>query len=200
MAHFSCLAGASALSEFRQTRLLQTLQAIDSNISEISGRFVHFVNSAEPLSTETTTRIAELLHYGDPARELPAKGTHEEFLVIPRFGTISPWASKSTDIAHNCGFDTIRRIERGIEYTVILKTGLLGGKRTLTQEGRAQVSAALHDRMTETVVAQTEDALHLFDELPGKALQTVNVMGEGRAALIAANTELGLALADDEID
>ena len=200
MAHFSCLAGASALSEFRQTRLLQTLQAIDSNISEISGRFVHFVNSAEPLSTETTTRIADLLHYGDPARELPAKGTHEEFLVIPRFGTISPWASKATDIAHNCGFHTLRRIERGIEYTVILKTGLLGGKRTLTEEGHSQVSAALHDRMTETVVAHTDDALRLFDELPGKALQSVNVMGEGRAALIAANTELGLALADDEID
>lgn len=54
--------------------------------------------------------------------------------------------------------------------------------------------------MTESVVAARDDAKHLFDELPAKPLSTVDVLGVGRGALERANVELGLALADDEID
>ena len=99
-----------------------------------------------------------------------------------------------------CGLTQVRRIERGVEYTVTLKSGLLGGKKALSDEARAAVAAALHDRMTESVSPSRDHALHLFDELPAKPLQTVDVLGHGRGALEAANTELGLALADDEID
>ncbi|WP_042298833.1 phosphoribosylformylglycinamidine synthase [Paraburkholderia kururiensis] len=200
MAHFSCFPGASALSDFRQTRLLETLGRIDANIVGVRGQFLHFVNAASPLGEEDRAKIEALMHYGAPFESGEARGAEETFLVLPRFGTVSPWASKATDIAHHCGLHQVRRIERGIEYTVVLKTGLFGAKKGLTDEARAAVAAALHDRMTESVVASREDARHLFDELPAKPLATVDVIAHGRAALVAANGELGLALAEDEID
>ncbi|CAG4887640.1 phosphoribosylformylglycinamidine synthase [Paraburkholderia gardini] len=200
MAHFSCFPGASALSDFRQTRLLDTLIRIDANITGVRGQFLHFVNASTPLSADDSAKIEALMHYGEPFDAVKERGTTETVLVVPRFGTVSPWASKATDIALHCGLSNVRRIERGIEYTVILKSGLLGGKKALSDEARAAVVAALHDRMTESVAPLRDHAMHLFDELPAKPLQTVDILKEGRTALEAANTELGLALADDEID
>ncbi|SDB95957.1 phosphoribosylformylglycinamidine synthase [Paraburkholderia lycopersici] len=200
MAHFSCFPGASALSDFRQTRLLETLQRIDANIVGVHGQYLHFVNSATPLSADDSAKIEALMHYGAPFAAPQERGGAVTFLVVPRFGTVSPWASKATDIAHHCGLDQVRRIERGVEYTVVLKPGLLGGKKTLSNEAHAAVAAALHDRMTESVAPSRDAALHLFDELPARPMQTVDVLGNGRAALETANGELGLALADDEID
>src|SRR5580698_8786874 len=200
MAHFSCFPGASALSDFRQTRLLDTLTRIDANITGVRGQYLHFVNAQTPLSAEDNAKIEALMHYGDPLEETKERGTVETFLVVPRFGTVSPWASKATDIAHLCGLTQVRRIERAVEYTVTLKSGLLGGKKTLSDEARAAVAAALYDRMTESVAPSRDHALHLFDELPARPLQTVDILSAGRGALETANTELGLALADDEID
>ncbi|WP_193098556.1 phosphoribosylformylglycinamidine synthase [Burkholderia sp. Z1] len=200
MAHFSCFPGASALSDFRQTRLLDTLRQIDANIVAVRGQFLHFVNAAEPLSADDSARIDALMHYGAPFEPAAEKGTAETFVVLPRFGTVSPWASKATDIAQHCGLTHVRRIERGVEFTVTLKSGLLGGKKALSDDARTAVVAALHDRMTESVVAARDDAKHLFDELPAKPLASVDVLGVGRGALERANVELGLALADDEID
>ena len=204
MAHFSCFPGASALSDFRQTRLLETLTRIDPAIVGVRGQYLHFVNSVDPLSDEDSNRIHALMHYGTPFEASAERGAHETFMVVPRFGTVSPWASKATDIAHHCGLTQVRRIERGIEYTVILKGGLLGsgigGKKALGEQERAAVAAALHDRMTESVAPSRDHALHLFDELPAQPLQAVDILGHGRSALETANAELGLALADDEID
>ncbi|MFX1803567.1 phosphoribosylformylglycinamidine synthase [Paraburkholderia sp. A1RO-5] len=200
MAHFSCFPGASALSDFRQTRLLETLQRIDANIVGVHGQYLHFVNSATPLSADDSAKIEALMHYGAPFAAPQERGSAVTFLVVPRFGTVSPWASKATDIARHCGLEQVRRIERGVEYTVILKSGLLGAKKTLSDEAHAAVAAALHDRMTESVAASRDHALHLFDELPARPMQTVDVLGHGRKALETANGELGLALADDEID
>jgi phosphoribosylformylglycinamidine synthase len=200
MAHFSCFPGASALSDFRQTRLLETLQRIDANIVGVHGQYLHFVNSATPLTADDSAKIEALMHYGAPFAAPQERGSAVTFLVVPRFGTVSPWASKATDIAHHCGLEQVRRIERGVEYTVVLKSGLLGGKKTLSDDAHAAVAAALHDRMTESVAPSRDMAQHLFDELPARPMQTVDVLGKGRAALEVANGELGLALADDEID
>jgi phosphoribosylformylglycinamidine synthase len=200
MAHFSCFPGASALSDFRQTRLLDTLTRIDASIVGVRGQYLHFVNAQTPLTNEDSAKIEALMHYGDPFEAGSERGPAERFLVVPRFGTVSPWASKATDIAHHCGLTQVRRIERGIEYTVVMKGGLLGGKKALSDAARAAVAAALHDRMTESVAPSRDHAMHLFDELPARPLLTVDVLGKGRAALERANAELGLALADDEID
>ncbi|MFJ5381485.1 phosphoribosylformylglycinamidine synthase [Cupriavidus sp. CER94] len=196
MAHFSCFPGALALSAFRQQRLLAALQQVDADIESVHGQFVHFVDSDTPLSAEDQTRIGAMLTYGAP---FTAQPEGDRFVVIPRFGTISPWASKATDIAHNCGLTHVHRIERGIEITVVCKKGLLRGRKTLDAGTRAAVAAHLFDRMTETVIASREEAAGLFQELPAKPLQFIDISA-GRSALVDANTAMGLALSDDEID
>lgn len=196
MAHFSCFPGALALSAFRQQRLLTALRQIDADIESVHGQFLHFVDAQTPLSADEQSRVAALLTYGAPFAEQPEG---DRFVVIPRFGTISPWASKATDIAHNCGLTHIHRIERGIEITVVCKKGLLRGRKSLDADTRAAVAAHLFDRMTETVVASRDDAAALFQELPAKPLRFIDISA-GRSALAAANVEMGLALSEDEID
>ncbi|MFZ6644189.1 phosphoribosylformylglycinamidine synthase [Undibacterium sp. TJN25] len=191
------LPGSNALSAFRTQGLLSKLQAVDANINGVTGRYLHFVDSAAALSADDQGRLNALLTYGDA---FSAIEDVEAFIVIPRFGTISPWASKATDIAHNCGMSHIKRIERGVSYAVQLKTGLLGGAKKLTEEARQAVMAILHDRMTEMVLQDKNAAAGLFKELEARPLESVDVLGGGKGALVAANTDLGLALSDDEID
>lgn len=190
------LAGGNALSNFRAQQLQPALEAIHPKISGIAARFVHLVaTDAAPTAAEQE-RLAALLTYGDPYAG-PQEGA--ALVVTPRLGTLSPWASKATDIARNCGI-AIRRVERITEYRISLKSGLLGKTPELTAEQLAQVAALLHDRMTESVVADRSGAAALFTELQPAPMEHVDVLAGGRAALEAANTRFGLALADDEID
>jgi phosphoribosylformylglycinamidine synthase len=191
------LPGSSALSVFRTQGLLSQLQELDASIIGISGRFMHFVDTNGTPAQDDLHRLNELLTYGEP---FSGAAEGEEFVVIPRFGTISPWASKATDIAHNCGMAAIKRIERGVSYHVRLKSGLLGGAKRLTPALAQQVAARLHDRMTEAVLGNVNDAAGLFRQLDVKPLVFINLMENGREALMQANSELGLALSDDEID
>ncbi|WP_096697156.1 phosphoribosylformylglycinamidine synthase [Polaromonas sp. AER18D-145] len=199
--------GINALSDFRVQQLLPRLQAIEGKIAGISARFVHLVATEAPPDDALKTRLAALLTYGDPCPESTAKGDESLlFIVTPRFGTVSPWASKATDIAHNCGL-AIKRIERLTEYRLTLKSGFFSpstllrtGKTALNDTQRDQVAALLHDRMTESVMTDRAQAAGLFTELQGAPLQTIDVLAGGKAALEAANTEFGLALALDEID
>lgn len=200
MAHFSCFPGASALSAFRRARLLAVLQGADSTVIEVNARYLHLIDSAAPLTDDQRRIALALLHYGEPAVQSSKPDDAERYLVIPRLGTISPWASKATDIAHHCGLESIRRIERALEFSVLRKARLLGGRRALDPDTRAATVAALHDRMTETVVDTIDEAYRLFEQLPPAPLEHVDVIGAGREALVHANLALGLALADDEID
>ena len=172
-------------------------------MTDVRGQYLHFVCSGRALRDDERAKLDALLHYGAPCDDdahSAGQGNTATFLVVPRLGTVSPWASKATDIAHHCGLGEVRRIERSIEYTVTFSSGLLDRRKPLGDEARAAMAAALHDRMTETVIESRDAAWHLFDELPGRAMQTVDVLGHGRAALVEANRELGLALAGDEID
>ncbi|WP_341911613.1 phosphoribosylformylglycinamidine synthase [Polaromonas sp. YR568] len=188
--------GINALSDFRVQQLLPRLQAIEGKIAGISARFVHLVAADSPADEELKARLAALLSYGEPAAPADADGLL--FIVSPRFGTVSPWASKATDIAHNCGL-AIKRIERITEYRLTLKSGFFS-KTALNDAQRDQVAALLHDRMTESVMTDRAQAAGLFTELQGAPLQTIDVLAGGQAALEAANREFGLALAADEID
>jgi len=200
------LPGSNALSAFRSNRLLAQLQAVAPTVAAVQARYYHFidVDSGSALSPADTERLSSMLTYGEPMPETQYEGVTEEFFVIPRLGTISPWASKATDIAHNCGMAQIHRIERGVAYTVVLKSGILGtgfgAPRKLAENDIAAVSALLHDRMTETVLRNADQAASLFTELEGRQLESVDILGVGRAALVQANAEMGLALAEDEID
>jgi phosphoribosylformylglycinamidine synthase len=145
-------------------------------------------------------KLESLLRYGDAyAGPTAADAGSVLVVVMPRLGTVSPWASKATDIAHNCGL-AVHRIERVTEFRLVLKTGLLGGAKALSEAELRAAAAALHDRMTESVAFERQAAVHLFDEQPAEPLAHVDVLGRGRAALEQANGEFGLALSDDEID
>ncbi len=192
--------GISALSDFRVQQLLPRLQAIHDKIVGINARFVHLVATESIPSEAVKAQLAALLSYGEPC-EQPAAHAADTllFIVSPRFGTVSPWASKATDIAHNCGLG-VKRIERITEYRVTLKSGFFS-KSALNEAQRAQVAALLHDRMLESVMTErAQAAVGLFTELHGAPLQTIDVLQGGKTALEQANTEFGLALAADEID
>jgi phosphoribosylformylglycinamidine synthase len=168
----------------------------------VTGRFTHFVDTSAALSEQEATRLSALLTYGEAYA-----GNNESagslFVVIPRFGTISPWASKATEIAQHCGMSQIKRIERGISYHVQLKGGLFGSKSISTALVE-KIAAVLHDRMTEMVLQNEADARGLFQdlfhELTAQPLAFVDVLQDKAAALIQANSELGLALSSDEIE
>ena len=194
--HLSHFEGGNALSAFRAAALLPRLQAVNARISGIEARHVHWVWSDCELTREAHDKLSGLLAYGDACAG-PGDGTL--IVVAPRLGTVSPWASKATDIAHNCGA-AVRRIERVTEYRVKVKSGLLGGRKALTAEELQATAALLHDRMTDTVLFSREDAVHLFDEKPAAPLTHVDVLADGRAALAQANIDFGLALSDDEIE
>jgi len=193
--HITPFEGGSALSAFRVQQLLPVLQAVHDKISGIAARFVHLVASEQAPDTQLQDQLAALLTYGDPYA-----GTRDGALIVvtPRFGTVSPWASKATDIAHNCGL-AVRRVERVVEYRVTLKSGLLS-KPALSPEQLHQIADLLHDRMTESAMFERGAAWGLFTELPAAPMAHVDVLTGGNAALVAANSEFGLALAADEID
>ena len=184
------LNGARALSDFRAARLLAALQRVSSNIEAVSGRFVHFVHTSRELTEAEKTRLGSLLDYGDAAEDVRGDVT---FMVVPRLGTISPWASKATDIVKNCGIEGVMRVERGTVFS-------LQTSASLTDDEKAAAAATLHDRMTESVVAEDFPAEQLFVELEGRPMATVALVEEGRPALERANVDMGLALSEDEID
>ncbi len=190
------LRGAPALSPFRIRKLQANLAALfpgseSPGIERVYAEFVHLADVDGEFTTEEYRVLERLLHYGPALQAGEAQG--ELFFVIPRFGTISPWASKATDIAHNAGLQKIKRIERGVAYYIQCA-------EPLSSERRKIAASLLHDRMVETVLPTLEDAAQIFVRQAPRPLTTVDILNGGRAALVAANSELGLALADDEID
>ncbi|WP_397473075.1 phosphoribosylformylglycinamidine synthase [Pusillimonas sp.] len=191
--------GSLVLSPFRRERLLKRFAELDLPVADIQGRYEHFAWVESALEAAEQDTLATLLDYGVPVSPQKEDRHALTLRVIPRLGTVSPWASKATDIAHNCGLTKVRRIERGIRYTVKPKRSLLGSQ-SLDAAQLEQIAACLHDRMTETVVDESFDGAALFASLPGKAMQTIDVMGQGLQALEEANRSLGLALSDDEVE
>ena len=188
MAQIIFLRGAPAFSAFRLQRLTRTLLAAVPGVTGVEADYWHFVAARDSLPCDTRDALDALLE-ARPGDE-NAPGTL--FLVTPRVGTISPWSSKATDIAWNCGLEGIERIERGIAYRV--------HGQSFSADERARLAALLHDRMTESVMAGFDDTAQLFRHFAPKPLATVDVLAGGRAALAEANARLGLALSEDEID
>ena len=188
MSVITALRGASALSLFRIQKLAQKAAALGLPQAEIASEYWYFVSSPAPLDTAQTEKLQALL--SAVRVDTPAVG-QSLFLITPRIGTISPWSSKATDIAHNCGLDGVERIERGMAVYV---SGSLHGNE------RAQWASLLHDRMTESVLPDFQSAEQLFAAHEDQSFDTVDVLGGGRAALEAADKNMGLALSSDEID
>jgi phosphoribosylformylglycinamidine synthase len=158
--HITPVEGSNALSSFRVQQLLPALQAVHEKITGISARYLHLVATESAPDPALTAKLAALLTYGDPYTGATDGPT---IVVSPRFGTVSPWASKATDIAHNCGF-AVKRIERLVEYRLSVKNGLMS-KTVLTPEQLQAVAALLHDRMTESAMLDRSQANDLFHAL-----------------------------------
>ena len=193
--HISQFEGGSALSPFRIQQLLPSLQAINDSINGVAARFVHLVTTDSEPDLALKDQLEALLSYGEP---YAGRSDGPLIVVTPRFGTVSPWASKATDIAHNCGL-AIRRVERVLDYRLTLRSGLLS-QPDVSDAQLAQIGGLLHDRMTESVMFDRASARGLFTELHPVPLADVDVLSGGQAALQQANKEFGLALAADEID
>jgi len=180
--------GRAALSAGRLAKRLAKIQSQNPALSALSARYVHFVDLEDAqLSADEQRLLERLLEYGP--RDASAELAGEHFFVVPRLGTISPWASKATDIAKICGLPQIRRVERGVEYIV------QGSIRNVDALLRT-----LHDRMTESVLQSEREAGRLFVRAEPKPLRSIDVQGMGRSAIEEANRSLGLALAADEIE
>ncbi|WP_145495749.1 phosphoribosylformylglycinamidine synthase, partial [Yersinia bercovieri] len=186
------LRGSPALSAFRVTKLLSRCQDAHLPVSDIYAEYVHFADVSAPLSADEHARLQRLLKYGPSLPEHAPEG--RLLLVTPRPGTISPWSSKATDIAHNCALPQVLRLERGLAF-YIQDQG-----PSLNESQWQQLSALLHDRMMETVFSDLQQAEQLFSHHQPAPVQRVDILAQGRSALEQANTKLGLALAADEID
>lgn len=184
------LRGAPAFSDFRLNKLQAALSDI-APLSNLYAEFVHFAQTSAPLSDKELAVLESLLSYGPKLAEGDTSG--QLLLVTPRPGTISPWSSKATDIAHNCELAKVERIERGIAFYLKFES-------SLTPDQEQAVIGLLHDRMVEVVFDALDSAEVLFETHEPRPMAQVDILAEGRAALVEANGSLGLALAEDEID
>ena len=194
--HLLHFEGGDALSPFRAHALLAHLQTACPRITGVVARHLHWAAFDAPPAPALLDKLQALLSYGDA---FDGHGAGQRVVVMPRLGTVSPWASKASDIARNCGL-VLHRLERVTEYTLALKSGLLNAARPLNADERHAVATLLHDRMTEDVAFEREAAAHLFDGRDAEPLAHVDLLGQGRAALVQANGEFGLAMSADEID
>ncbi|HEZ2303018.1 TPA: phosphoribosylformylglycinamidine synthase [Neisseria meningitidis] len=185
------LRGVTALSDFRVEKLLQKAAALGLPEVKLSSEFWYFAGSEKALDAATVEKLQALLAAQSVEQTPKAREGLHLFLVTPRLGTISPWASKATNIAENCGLAGIERIERGMAVWL---------EGALTDRQKQQWAALLHDRMTESVLPDFQTASKLFHHLESETFSTVDVLGGGKEALVKANTEMGLALSADEID
>jgi len=188
------LRGSQALSNFRIQKLLQDIQLRLPDIQAIDTEFQHLVDlsdSAAVLSDPELTKLKRLLDYGPKMQAVEHGG--QRLFVVPRFGTVSPWSTKATDIVHHCGLDMVTRIERGVAFYITASSDL-------SAKDSAILASLLHDPMTESVVSDLADVEQIFHRAPPQSLFEVPLLNEGLASLEAANRELGLALSKDEID
>ena len=194
---FLSLRGSPALSQFRLDKLYASLKTPAPNIAHIYAEFVHFAFSEKPLNETQHNTLQQILTYGAHTKSeaTTANEKAELFLVIPRIGTISPWASRATDITNNCGLDAVLRLERGIAYYVQTNNGA-----PLSDAEKTALKAQIHDRMTEMVFGDLHDAQKLYHAATPAPLECIDILQGGKAALNAANNAMGLALSPDEVD
>ena len=188
MSVVTALRGAPALSPFRIEKLMQKAQKLGLPQSQLSSEYWYFVASHQPLDNPTIEKLEALL----AAKRVESPAVEQSlFLITPRIGTISPWASKATDIAQNCDIAGVERIECGMAVYI---------SGSLNAEQRQKWASLLHDRMTESVLPNFQAAEKLFIAHQDQTFETVDILGGGKSALESANKSMGLALSPDEID
>src|SRR3954468_13229824 len=186
------LGGGSAFTTARLQKKLTLIRRANPGIRAVNASFDHFIDVDGKLTPDEMNVLERLLHYGPrPTSDSAGRATvafGRRMLVVPRLGTVSPWSSKATDIAHSCGLTRVRRIERGVLYIVVGEV-----------VDEAALRRAVHDRMTESILDRVSEAARLFEHAAPRPLARVALGSGGRAVLERANDTLGLALSPDEI-
>lgn len=178
---------ASPLPAGVRAKKLADLRKINRKITDLELRWSYLAALARELSADEEAKLGALL--GAPLNETPTSAN--TLHIGPRLGTISPFASRARALFDALGIGGIERMERLLTVTVHFD-----GDATIDPALRA----ALFDRMREQPFDTLGDAEALFrTEEPGQA-RAIPVLRDGRAALEALDRELGLGLADDEID
>ncbi len=184
------LHGSSAISDFRLRKIVDRIKKLINTEFKIYAEFVHFIDSSKKVNDVDKKILIELLRYGN--EEKNDWSSDFKIIVTPRFGTISPWSSKATEIVKNCGLNYVDRIERGIIY-------YFNGKK-IDKEILKKIYKIFHDPMTEVVFSELADAKKLFLKSEPKSLLEIDIKNRGKSCLKSANSSLGLALSEDEID
>ena len=185
------IAGQPFLTDFQSQQLItQLTQKTDLNVSQISTQQVYVLS--RELSNDEYNKALALFGLKDSALHQSAQANQLQVIVSPRFGTISPWASKATDIFNNCEIE-ISRVERVIVYTLTIEGDVVAKLPAAAEQ-------LLFDKMTQSLVYDLDKVSHLFDDGAPTTLNHIDVVGAGRAALESANTEFGFALSLEDID
>ncbi|KAF2497231.1 phosphoribosylformylglycinamidine synthase [Lophium mytilinum] len=199
--------GSAAFSDFRLTRLAQAIGAV-----EVRAVWVHFVNPNIDLDDQELSTLEQLLQYGDsPSAQdklyqilldaVARSGDPRDpntalFYVCPRAGTISPWSSQATSIAHVCTLEgSVKRIERGMAIAATFAEPL--------EADSIPKPDSLHDRMTQTISRSPPDLNLIFAEhepAPAKRIDLEETGSTPQEVLQKANRDLGLALDASEIE
>lgn len=182
------IAGHGVLTDFQIQKLISEINAVsDLNLTAMSTQAVYVLENY--LSQKDSEKAVELLNGGQVC-QLEKPDNARQVVVSPRFGTISPWSSKATDIFNNCGID-IERIERVVVFSLV---------GNVSSRLPKNVEEILHDRMTQSLVYDLSDVKALFMDTKPAHLNHIDIMGKGRAALEEANKTYGFALSDDDIN
>ncbi len=189
MGHFYSIDGQRAFSDFRMQKLAHDISAIDAKAQAVTAQNIYLINARQALSQEELNKLTKLLLATETVVQAPEN--QQAFWVVPRLGTISPWASKASDIVHNCGMSAVISVEKAIRFDV--QYSGIG----CTEPAWLNL---LHDRMTQSVLRNVEELKNVFSHGEPEPLNTIPVAEMGRTALEQANQSLGLALATDEID
>lgn len=189
------IAGQPFLTDFQTQQLIsQFQQKTELNVSQIHTQQV-YVLSRDLVGAEQKKALDLFGVHADIQLAAP-EDNQIQVIVGPRFGTISPWASKATDIFNNCEIE-IKRVERVIVYTLTIEEKADG---TVSGKLPASAEQLLFDRMTQSLVYDLNDVNKLFDDEQPAALNRIDVIGQGQSALEAANKEFGFALSSEDID
>ena len=142
------LRGAPSHSEFRLQKLVGDLNSADLPVKSVHAEYLHVAEASEPLTSEEQSVLEKLLTYGPKLEGHDSEGLLR--VVAPRPGTLSPWSSKATDIAHICGLTRLNRIERAVVYWIDL------GGAELDALQLKSLDSKLHDRMTQSILGSNE--------------------------------------------
>ena len=186
-----CLRASPALSQFRLTKICARLRAVVPAVDSAIADHIYLVDYQTPPSETDKRRLLAVL--GDATGDF-SDGPNPDCVVVPRLGTISPWASKATNIVRNCGVATVKRLERGVAWRFADDNGA-----SFAAGDVGRLKPLLHDPMTESLLPTVQAAADLFRQLPAGKLRFINVLQDGRDALETANQNLGLALSPSEI-